>query len=174
MLRLTRQRLAVLGALERGAQAFPWILAALDTPLEHARKDYARVHRVIMELVRERIVSHHKTAMHNCSLFSLTPAGQALVEAYRRKHEHHLQLLRAASPSSDTPNLPSPLQVSSPPKGPAPGARPAIKCPECGDAISIDRARDLIGAGFKVACKCGLNLTSLARDAIALADEKDD
>ncbi len=173
MPRLTRQRLAVLGALERGAQVFPWILAALDIPLEHVRKDYARAHRVIMELVREGIVSHQKKQRHHASTFTLTPLGRERIAEHRRELEMRRQLLNESSiPAVTAPPIdPAITSVLAPtpvaPLGSQPDIDAEIKCPECGESVSLTRAKTLIDAGSKVTCRCTNDLTTLARNALS-------
>ncbi len=174
MSRMTRQRLIIFATLGRGPATFPAIMAALGLPPEYSRGDYARVHRIVMDLVREGLVSHQKQRRHHASTFTLTPLGQERAAAYRADLETRLQLLAGSSIPSATPRLPSTVEL--PPPQPlldsSLGQKVSQKrtgevtCSTCGESISLDRARMLIEGGSKVLCRCTNDLTSLARDAL--------
>ncbi len=168
MPRLTRQRLAVFATLARGPATFVAIMTALGIPPDYSRRDYARAHRIVMDLVRERVVSHQKNRRHHASTFTLTPRER--VAEYRRELEMHFQLLDGSSIPAATAThanpLESPSTASTPLHQSQLDADAGVKCPECGESVSLDRARILVEAGSKVLCRCSNDLTSRARDAL--------
>ncbi len=172
---MTRQRLVMFGILMRGPATFPAIMAALGISPEYTCSDYARVHRIIMDMVREGVVSHQKNRRHHASTFALTPLGWERVAGYRRKYETHLQLLNGPPIPAGTTASPNPCVSPPPPSSLAPASltrsQPdtgaGVKCPVCGETVPLARAKTLADAGFKVVCKCTNDLTAIAREALA-------
>ncbi len=162
MPRMTHPRAAVLCALESGPRVLSEILAALGFPEDFSRGTYARGHRVVMSLVREEVVECHKNRHHYASTFALTPAGRSWMARYQREH---VSLLPA-----EFPRPVSPPAIATVPSRNSLGSEPMVKCPECGDAVSLSRARALIEGGAKVTCGCSNDLTILAQIAIEKAD----
>ncbi len=175
MLRLTRQRLAMFGILMRGPATVPGIMGALGISPEYTCSDYARVHRIIMNMVREGVVSHQKNRRHHASTFALTPLGWERIAGYRRKYETHLQLLNGPPIPAGTAAYPNTFVSPPPPASLAPAsltsAQPdtgaGVKCPVCGETVPLARAKTLVDAGSRVVCRCTNDLTTIARDALA-------
>ncbi len=173
MSRITRQRIIVFSILARGPAAFLAIMTALGIPPEYSNRDYARAHRIVMDLVREGFVSHQKKQRHHASMFTLTPLGRERIAEHRRELEMRRQLLNESSiPAVTAPPIdPAITSVLAPtpvaPLGSQPDIDAEIKCPECGESVSLTRAKTLIDAGSKVTCRCTNDLTTLARNALS-------
>ncbi len=169
---MTRQRVIVVGTLARGPTTFPVLMIALGIPEDYTRLDYARAHRIVMDLVSEGIIVHHKKARHHASMFELTPAGWVFITYYRREYRDRLATLEALSPQETYVPPLSPSSATPPAQGSKrleltqPVLPAAIKCSVCGESIPVTRAKELLDKGEKVVCPCSNNLTLTARQVL--------